>query len=488
MTIAKVLAAADAVKPNAFSEEVKLQWINEAEGMVQTDVLLRAIDDVVTYEWPTDENTELLVKPPHDKLYLAYLIAMIDFTNGEYNKYANTVAMFNTHLSEYAAWFQRTYRPADNGGGFPGYYISAYGIAVNHGFVGTEAEWIASLKGDDGEPGKGFYITGYVATEADLNGIVSPAIGDAYGVGTEIPYDIYVYTASGWVNNGPLQGETGQPGPAGTAGKDGVGIANIVENSDSSITIRMTDGSSYTTKSLRGKEGEPGQPGNDGVSPTVAVTAITGGHRVTITDASGAHTFELKNGADGKMSFEDLTPEQKETLKGDPGATGNGIKSAVLNANYTLTLTFTDGTSYTTPSIRGAAGQNGTHGKDGAAGADATINGVKALTIAAGNGIDGSMSGSTYNISLGAHNHTAMFSVTLTASGWSSKKQTVSDSRFATSGYAYIVRPAPESFSSYVEAGVYASNITTEGQITFNCNDVPTSNLTVYIMRTEASE
>ena len=35
MTIAKVLAAADAVKPNAFSEEVKLQWVNEAEGMEQ---------------------------------------------------------------------------------------------------------------------------------------------------------------------------------------------------------------------------------------------------------------------------------------------------------------------------------------------------------------------------------------------------------------------------------------------------------------------
>lgn len=404
MTIAKVLAAADAVKPNAFSEEVKLQWVNEAEGMVQTDVLLRAIDDVVTYEWPTDENTELLVKPPHDKLYLAYLIAMIDFTNGEYNKYSNTVAMFNTHLSEYAAWFQRTYRPADNGGGFPGYYISAYGIAVNHGFVGTEEEWIASLKGDDGEPGKGFYITGYVATEADLNGIASPNIGDAYGVGTEIPYDFYVYTADGWVNNGHLQGETGKPGEPGKPGADGVGIANIVENSDSSITIRMTDGSSYTTKPLRGKEGEPGQPGqpgNDGVSPTVAVTAITGGHRVTITDASGAHTFELKNGADGKMSFEDLTAEQKETLKGDPGATGNGIKSAVLNANYTLTLTFTDGTSYTTPSIRGAAGQNGT------AGADATINGNKTVTISASSGIKGTQSGTTFALTLDTHNQAA---------------------------------------------------------------------------------
>lgn len=466
MTIAKVLAAADAVKPNAFPEEVKLQWINEAEGMVQTDIMLRAVDDVVVYEWPKDENTELLVRPPHDKIYLAYLIAMIDFTNGEYNKYANTVQMFNTHLSEYAAWFQRTYRPADNGGGFPGYYISAYGIAVNHGFSGTEAEWLASLKGDDGEPGKGFYITGYVATEADLNGVVSPAIGDAYGVGTEIPYDIYVYTADGWVNNGHLQGETGRPGEPGKPGADGVGIANIVENSDSSITIRMTDGSSYTTKPLRGKEGEPGQPGqpgNDGVSPTVTVTAITGGHRVTITDASGAHTFELKNGADGKMSFDDLTAEQKETLKGDTGATGNGIKSAVLNSNYTLTLTFTDGTTYTTPSIRGATGADGKNGTD------ANVTAAKITEVLG------------YTPSKAA----AAFSVTLSTSGWSGGRQTVNDSRFLASGYAYIVSPVAESFSDYAGSTIYAEDVTTDGQIVFRCEDTPSNNIVVNVVRTE---
>ena len=32
--------------------------------------------------------------------------------------------------------------------------ISAYGIAVKNGFEGTEAEWLASLKGDKGDPGK----------------------------------------------------------------------------------------------------------------------------------------------------------------------------------------------------------------------------------------------------------------------------------------------------------------------------------------------
>ena len=36
---------------------------------------------------------------------------------------------------------------------------------------------------------------------------------------------------------------------------------------------------------------------------------------------------------------------------------GVGIASAVLNDDYTLTLSFSDGTSYTTPSIRGAKGE-----------------------------------------------------------------------------------------------------------------------------------
>ena len=41
----------------------------------------------------------------------------------------------------------------DNGelGGSAG--KSAYAIAVNHGFVGTETEWLESLKGSDGDNG-----------------------------------------------------------------------------------------------------------------------------------------------------------------------------------------------------------------------------------------------------------------------------------------------------------------------------------------------
>ena len=38
----------------------------------------------------------------------------------------------------------------------------------------------------------------------------------------------------------------------------------------------------------------------DGVSPTVTVTGITGGHRVTITDATGTKTFDVMDGEDGQ--------------------------------------------------------------------------------------------------------------------------------------------------------------------------------------------
>lgn len=53
---------------------------------------------------------------------------------------------------------------------------------------------------------------------------------------------------------------------------------------------------------------------------------------------------------------------------GPAGATGNGISSTVLNNDYTLTINYTDGTSTTTESIRGAQGEQGPAGATGATG------------------------------------------------------------------------------------------------------------------------
>ena len=79
------------------------------------------------------------------------------------------------------------------------------------------------------------------------------------------------------------------------------------------------------------------------------------------------------------------------------------------------------------------------------------------------------------------------FTVTLTVAGWSGNAQTVSNSNFAVSGYAYTVCPAGDSFAGYAEAVIYADDVTTAGKMTFHCNEAPTANLTVNILRTEAT-
>ena len=84
-------------------------------------------------------------------------------------------------------------------------------------------------------------------------------------------------------------------------------------------------------------------------------------------------------------------------------------------------------------------------------------------------------------------NKAVAFTVTLSASGWSGKAQTVSDARFLTGNYAYSVAPDSGSFSAYGESVIYADNVTTAGQMQFHCGEVPTAALTVNILRMEAS-
>lgn len=79
------------------------------------------------------------------------------------------------------------------------------------------------------------------------------------------------------------------------------------------------------------------------------------------------------------------------------------------------------------------------------------------------------------------------FTVTLSTVGWSENTQAVSDSRFLTDGYAYSVTPDSGSFSAYGEAMIYADNVTTAGQMRFHCSEVPTTDLTVNILRIEVS-
>lgn len=88
----------------------------------------------------------------------------------------------------------------------------------------TGATGPAGPTGPKGDTGSGFVIRGYYGSVSTLQtSVQSPAAGDAYGVGTTAPYDIYIYdgVTGAWVNNGPMQGAKGDKGETGPAGPQG---------------------------------------------------------------------------------------------------------------------------------------------------------------------------------------------------------------------------------------------------------------------------
>ena len=109
------------------------------------------------------------------------------------------------------------------------------------------------IQGEKGETGRGFKVLGYYETADALSaGVSSPTAGDAYGVGTVEPYDIYIWDGinNQWVNNGALQGAKGEKGEPGATGPEG-------------------------PPGVRGEQGIPGPAGKDGKTPVAGVDYFT---------------------------------------------------------------------------------------------------------------------------------------------------------------------------------------------------------------------
>jgi len=174
-------------------------------------------------------------------------------------------------------------------------------------------------------------------------------------------------------------GAPGPEGPQGPAGADGAQGPAGADGAPGPEGPRGPQGPAGADgapgpEGPQGPQGEPGAngkdgaPGADGYSPTVVTETITNGTRVTITDKTGAHTFDILNGKDGgaaatptigengnwyingedtgKPSRGEQGPKGEQGPQGEPGANGK------------------DGAE----GPRGPEGPQGPAGKDGAQG------------------------------------------------------------------------------------------------------------------------
>lgn len=138
--------------PAEIDDTILLDWLNQVEGQILHEIFLLALSEITPY---ATAPTEALAAPyPYDGIYLLWMEAQVDFANGEYERYTNTMQRYNVAWNDLARHIAKCIRPVYGRAVEQGYYLSAYGIAKAHGYTGTEAEWLASLKGAAGEPGK----------------------------------------------------------------------------------------------------------------------------------------------------------------------------------------------------------------------------------------------------------------------------------------------------------------------------------------------
>lgn len=108
MTPNKAIEIVDKLKLNSYSEEDKLRWINELDGMVQRLVFQE--EDITRYAYPKDMDKELLIPAPFDDCYTLFLEAKIDYYNREYGNYNNSAMMFESQYNEYKKAYIRKHQ------------------------------------------------------------------------------------------------------------------------------------------------------------------------------------------------------------------------------------------------------------------------------------------------------------------------------------------------------------------------------------------
>lgn len=178
---------------------------------------------------------------------------------------------------------------------------SAYEIAVEHGYTGTESEWLASLKGEqgaqgpqgqtgpagrdgrDGEQG----IDGYspVATVSKTGKVATIVITDKNGTTTSIVTDGADGQdgAPGPKGDKGDKGDTGATGPAGAAGQKG------------DTGPQGPQGPA----GVNGIDGVDGTDGADGFSPIATVVKTNHTAAIVITDKNGTTSASISDGEKG---------------------------------------------------------------------------------------------------------------------------------------------------------------------------------------------
>lgn len=178
---------------------------------------------------------------------------------------------------------------------------SAYQIAVEQGYQGSESDWLTSLKGDKGEKGN----TGAKGNPGQDGAEGKSAYAIAVEHGYEDSEDEWLLSLKGEKGDTGERGEKGDTGLQGERGEKGE-TGQHGEQGPKGEKGDPGDRGLQGVPGEKGEKGDAGVAGKDGFSPIANVVKDGSVITITITDKSGTTTVTLTEGA-----AVDLTPYAK---------------------------------------------------------------------------------------------------------------------------------------------------------------------------------
>ena len=387
-------------------------------------------------------------------------------------------------------------------------------------------------QGPQGNPGAAAGFGEATATVDDTSGTPSVEV-ETSGPDTAKVFTFKFYGLKGTKGDTGDKGNTGDTGPT---GPQGVSVVTAQINEQGHLIITLSEGEPIDAGDATGPIGPQGIQGEAGESVgSIQRTSGTGAPGTTdtytmySTDGSEIGTFTVYNGTNGTGAGDFMADGSvpmtgaldmggnKVTNLGAPGADTDAVRKSDLDAVAAEVDGILDGTTpaHLAPATEakiggviigeglsvtedgtvsaddqlptgGTPGQVLTKTESGEAWEDAPEGGV--TSFKGRTGAVTPQEGDYTAAQVGAAKPGNVFTVALLTSGWSDNSQTVSDERFAVSGYAYITNPADADFAKWAAAMIRGQDVTTNGQMTFTCEETPAENITVKIIRLEADE
>lgn len=117
MTLANAIGRFNAEHRNNTPPVLKITWICELDHQIHKEIIQTHETNGIYpqtfdgYDENTSDETVLLVPDPYSELYIRYLAMKNDLFLNDISSYNNDTALFGSAYSDFANYFNRTFKP-----------------------------------------------------------------------------------------------------------------------------------------------------------------------------------------------------------------------------------------------------------------------------------------------------------------------------------------------------------------------------------------